>query len=687
MKMSKWFLSVILTILFMLTLGFSTVEAKTDNSDSIGNRFNVVIVLDASNSMKYTDPSGLRFEAINQFVGLLAEQGNVLGGVVFSSGVEEKTDLVNINTKTDKLDITNFFEASKTYKYTNIGAGLEKAVGMIQTSGNENLPSAIIFLSDGNTEMPSKDELTKSLDTKAGAIQTARDSSIPIYSICLNANGKADVGEMEQISKATGGVFEEVKVPDDLKDVLNDFYDMIYGTSTIHLADKSFPSDGIIKVPFEVPGIGVEEVNILINGKMSSIKLMRPDGTESAADQTSITSSDTFSMVKLKEIIAGKWMLVLQGNSGDQIKINMVYNTDLAVLTSSDPQESKMKVDEEVIIKGQLAAGDTIAEPDQYGGYTAKLEVLDKNEKILDTKDMELTSDGFQASYAFSEGVFYYRVVVNGYSLTKVSEKIGPITINKNTAPENTAPAAVESVVEKKVTIWPFKGGSFELDLNTLAKDKEDSALDYQIISSSYLEGTDYTVKDHILKQSHFSLSKGSYTVRAVDSGGLSCDIEVKVVTYNVGLIALIGIGIAVLIGLLIFAFLLWIALTKPFGGAIIVQGYANGEYSKKIKKEPRRGRCKLSLFDLKHTGLNYRRCYFQATGKNYIELVTNIPVYYDGRKTNRVRIENGTEVMTFVDEENTKRIYIRFESRRRNRSTKAARNRTRQTRPASRRK
>ena len=38
--------------------------------------------------------------------------------------------------------------------------------------------------------------------------------------------------EMQQISDATGGIFQEVTAAEDLQDTFNTFYDLIYGTSS-----------------------------------------------------------------------------------------------------------------------------------------------------------------------------------------------------------------------------------------------------------------------------------------------------------------------------------------------------------------------------------------------------------------------------------------------------------------------
>ena len=118
------------------------------------------------------------------------------------------------------------------------------------------------------------------------------------------------------------------------------------------------------------------------------------------------------------------------------------------------------------------------------------------------------------------------------------------------------------------------------------------------------------------------------------------------------------------LIVLIIFGILLWIALTKPFGGPVYVQACVNGKYGDKVKKQKARGRIKLSAFNLPSTGMNYSKAYFQATGEPHIFLKTKTPVYYSGRAVTEVRIESGAETTVSLDKEGSKLLYIRYESR-----------------------
>lgn len=71
------------------------------------NKFNVVLVTDASGSMKQTDPNQYRFEAIDLFVGLISNGGNYVGSVVFGDGVESEYPIGEVKNKADKTAVTD----------------------------------------------------------------------------------------------------------------------------------------------------------------------------------------------------------------------------------------------------------------------------------------------------------------------------------------------------------------------------------------------------------------------------------------------------------------------------------------------------------------------------------------------------------------------------------------------------
>lgn len=669
-KTHRRILSFVLSLILLVCI--STVAYADDNGNSSSiNRFNVVLVLDASNSMNYTDPQGLRYEAISQFTSLLAEEGNYLGGIVFSNHVEAQISPEIINGQTEKDEVTELLKSVMSHGvttdmgYTNIGEALTTAVDMLVTSGNPDLPSVIVFLSDGNTEMPTDEEQTSSLNLKAEAIQTARENSIGIYSICLNANNKADTAEMEQISNATGGVFQEVTSAEDLQDVFNAFYGLIYGTSAITLFNDVFPSSGTIETQFQVPGFGVEEVNIIINGTTTDITLYNPSGEET--DVTNIIS-DTFTLIKITDLISGTWNLVTEGVPGDSIKINMIYNTNLGIDVDIGQESLEITLGDPITVTAILKSGTILASTDeQYDGYSATLQIMNAYGELIDSLPMDIDDGAFTASYQANEGTYFINVYVTGNYLETTSSDIGPIsvsaTIDATEDGVDSTPIPKNNPVEETVYIWPFIGGSLTIDMAELATDPNGNELRYEIVSSSFIDGEDYSVDNDIITLDHFSLSKGSFDIKATNANGLSCNIEVIVTCYNVGIIACIVLVVVMLIALLIIGINIWYWSRKPFRGTISVQSYCNGNY-KGTPRTPRRGKCKLSAFQLDPVGLDYNKSYFQATGQQFIWLHTNIPVIWNGQKTNKVRIQSGAEVTLSIKEGDSKLLYVRFDSR-----------------------
>lgn len=635
------------------------------------NRFNVFVVLDASNSMNYTDPKGLRYEAIRQFFDLLAERGNCLGGVVFSNDVEATYPLGELTGNEEKKEVISLLRSvmssgvTGNVGYTNIGAALTAAVDQLESGANSKLPSVILFLSDGNTEMPTEDGLKISLDQKADAIERARTSGVPIYSVCLNSNHRADAGEMEQISSATGGVFQEVENADDLMDVFNTFYNLIYGTSTITLADDVFPGSGILETQFEVPGIGVEEVNIVIHGKVDKIALRAPDGTDGSAV---ISSADTYTLVKTSQILPGTWSLTTTGVPGDRIKINMVYNPNLGIHVKLLP-ENDMEPNKPVKILATLRSGTTPASSvSQYQGYSAELKIKDVQHETVKTLPMTLGDDGFSVDHSFDAGTYFLEVHVTGNYLEKDSDEIGPLTVRmigegQELPPENTAPTPVKDKIKKTVYIWPFRGGSLSLDMTELATDKEDKELSYKLISSSFLEGKDYRLEGNTVLQEQFSLSKGSYDIRATDSEGLSCDIHVVVQTINVGILTCVILGLAAVFALAVIGLIAWYWSRKPFYGDLKVQSVVNG-VSTGGNKRKSRGRCYLNVFGLEPVGLNYRKTYLQATGERWVWLITEVPVTVNGQQSKKTRIPSGVDVNVIIKQGDPKMLRVRFDSK-----------------------
>ena len=654
-------LSIVLSIL-QAGLFFDTARAA---QNAANNRFNVVIVSDASGSMLSTDPEGLRFEAINQFINLLAEQGNLLGAVSFADNINATEELTKVDSAESKQKIADTLKNTPAKGDTNIGEALQKAVTMLDEAGDKDLPSIILFLSDGNTDLKDKKDMENSLNMKADAIQAAREKGIAIYSVCLNANKKADVSEMEQISQATGGEFREVGSASDLQEVFNSFYNLIYGTSTTQLLDEAFDESGVLETKFNVPGLGVEEINIIIYGKVSEVELFDAQGQKK---DVSPMEYNTFTMIKSTDVSAGEWKLITKGTAGNHIKINMVYNTNLEVELKTQALGKVTNPKDRVKFEAYLSSGEIKADSSNIGGYEAELIVSDAYGKELDKFPMTVVDDHFELSQNLSNGVYFVKAHVSGNSLDKTSESLGPIEVSDKALTEeeknNTAPVPVTDKIKKTVYIIPFKDNTVSFDLKGLAKDKEDKKLHYMVASSSFIEGKDYSLGDDmVLKLYHYSLSRGDFDIKATDSKGLSCNISIVVKSINVGVVTAIVvliIGLIVLAVMGYFAYRLW---GTPFGGPITVTSDKGGERREQTVTK-KTGRLPLSRFRVSNIGFDIKKTYFEASGKPYIYMCSSKEFYCNGKLTKRARISNNIAVIVKPNKDSSDSITVLYQSR-----------------------
>ena len=654
-KTARMFLPLLLAALFLAAAPCAQAEG-----DEV-NRFNVSIIVDASGSMKYTDPEKLRFDAIQNFMSLLTEQGNVVGGVVFSTGIDAQTPLTRITGEADKDRIVADLEAVPANgMWTNIGEALMTSVQSLIRDGDPEKDSVILFLSDGNTDMDTDRERQVSMERQAEAIQLARQHNIKIYSICLNVNGTADTDEMRRIS-GSEALFQNISSAADLWEAFNKFHTMIYGVSTVTLFEGEIPNGGELRTKFDVPGVGVEEVNIFIYGDVKNMTVTKPDGTVytgAPKRRNAVTS------LKITDIMQGEWELYSEGVPKERIKINMKYNSDMALdVKVSPPENGAYTAGEKQVVSLILKSGSTPGSAESYRDYTADLLVTDVQGNTLSTIPMKQEGDHFQSEVELPEGAYFFIVRVLGkYDMEKMSDSI-KIEVEQ---PQNHPPVPVNETISENVTVWPVRTQPYQLDLKTLATDPDEGdTLTYTVTESSFLAGEDYSVDENqILTLQRFGrLPRGMFEITATDSGGESCAIQVNLQIRFVAFFVAAGIGVAAALALLILILLIRRSFGVAFMGSVTASNIATGV---RDTITPNRGRVRLRAFEIGDAGLS-GRCYFQATGRDYVNFIVPWParpVYNEmGRRTRRVQIENDMDTGIFANADLTNGVNVYFKS------------------------
>ncbi len=684
MRKRKWFkiirgcLGIMMTGILLTAKLLPVCAADVEKA----NRMNVVFVLDQSGSMSESDSEELRYEAVDLFMGLSTEQGNYMGAVVFDDTIILQQDIREMSGRNDKEALSDSIRAAQSDGYTDIGKAVDLATTMLIDDGNASLPSAVILLSDGNTELSggtSGEAFDVSAADKQNAIDTARNNGIKIHSVCLNADGTAKVSELQDISDATGGTCVEVESAEDLKNVFSQFYDIIYSTETIELANTTIPESGELNVAFKIPMFGVEEANIIINtlNPDTVYNLTNPDGhgyTRAEMEDMEIKAK-TFTIIKMQSPTAGDWNLIVRGISGDQVIVDMVYNTDLSLILEPDLDLGSVNIGDAVQIRAHLLnEGNRVDNAEAYTQYPVILTV--NNITAGSTEENEMNPNGMECDYNVifgDEGDYELQAYCQVEGLTVKSEilSVSPSLPKQQPSPQpqppSTPPVCLATPIEISKWIMPFEKTIAE-DMSIYFSDAEDAELSYKITD------TEMNVDAAVINGTSLELAVkecgrgGQLTIEATDSSGLSVT-GIVIVKFRSVMLVIAGILSAIL---LIIVFLIALkkakAANKVIRGRIQVMGFSeNGFLGPSETFDGAKGKMYLGRYvDYREdVGVNFSQTYLIAGEKtNYIYLISRDGYYTDmnpDTKLKKIRLDAEMELTVTSDIDRIKGLRITY--------------------------
>ena len=149
MKSVQKLLALFLAFVFSCTAASVWPDAAAEENVSTANRYNVVLVMDKSGSLRNadgvgTDPDGLRFDAMRLFLGLLTETGNNVGTIAFDEAIRYDSGLKAVDSLDDKKELVQAVEALGTSYDTDIGLAVLRAAETLSGMKDRNgLPCAI----------------------------------------------------------------------------------------------------------------------------------------------------------------------------------------------------------------------------------------------------------------------------------------------------------------------------------------------------------------------------------------------------------------------------------------------------------------------------------------------------------------------------------------------------------------
>lgn len=545
MKKIKILLVSLTLLLILVVTPFSVYGKETKNKK---NYYNIELVVDASGSLKRTDREKNRFIAIDIFLQTLRDSGNYAGAVVFTEDIQVDTGLSEMKNKTEKDKLSKEISKIEADKGdTNIGMALDTAVKRLNAMDN-GLDNVILLISDGNSDLKPESALQNSLRQKDGAIQNCITNNIPVYGICLNSNGGADINEFIEMTQKTNGDFLEVKSSSGLVNALRDFYAQIFKT-TAREDNVKTDQNGYLKKPIAVPSYGIAELNITINNasKINNLSITKPDGIKLSETEVNGVSSKIgdYCFIKLSKPMGGTWILELHGEKNTDINFSYVYNSDYKAELTSASSENSFSIGEDVKLFACFKEnGKKITGTDNYKDYSATLVLNFADEDNENTQYYSMKPDGdngFKTNLSYDQvGNYKVHAVFNCGDFEVISNEI--IFSVGNSTP---------SFKEEKIKIRKIFNNSKAIDLREYFKDIEDKKLKYTLVASSY-DGEDIEINGNELLLNN--LTDGSITVKAVDSAGASVTGVLEVSVQNLLFIIFIVLAILVILIVLLIA-------------------------------------------------------------------------------------------------------------------------------------
>ena len=440
----------------MALLLFPNLLIATPNNAQL----DAVLVIDASGSMKETDPNKLGLEGVKLFVDMLGFTDNQVGVITYGSEVSQTYPMDIVKTQSDKEEIKQFVNGiTRDLEYTDITAGLKEAVKMLNgRSTSQNSPLIVVF-TDGNNAIGGVANRTlANIDTDLAAIiSEAQTKGYPIYTIGLNDNGKLNEAYLEKISVDTKAKAFATKDPAELPDILTEIF-AAHSNLKVQSLGNMTGTGNFEEVKVNIPNANVLEANLSATSSQPvEFKLVDPSGSDRGIPSQDITlhTSSNYSLLKLNRPTQGDWKLYVKGIPGDQINIDLVYNYDIEV-TMKPLTQKNYGVGDLLEVGAYLSLqGSAINDPNLYKSAKAFLVLTDVATGIETRINMTVQGQEFVGQYTLKDkGDYRVKVIVEDTSYLRESKEeqlqVGAAT----TVASTTTPNTEDKPEEEGTPLW-----------------------------------------------------------------------------------------------------------------------------------------------------------------------------------------------------------------------------------------
>ncbi len=520
----------VMGVLCALVLGLPTPASAAQSTADASYEFNAMLVVDSSGSMddSTSDPDGLRYDAVNLFYNLAPSNSTSIGLIAFSN-----TNLFVLEPGTSSETALETLLETPVTGGTNIGSAVYSAVTLLIEQQEENgLPSQVLLLSDGETDLGDLAALAESQEEFNNAILLAQNNDIAINVIWLNPDAQASVpDEIVSLTENTGGYYEQVLSADDLVTLFARFYAQL---TNVQLSTTSASASE--NVSFESSLTGVKELAFLVEcDPDATISITSPTGEAIALDSLTSVSMQDCTLIKITDPLVGIYTFSVS----EDACITMVYSLDLIASVTAPAMTEAYGTGQSQAIQLSITDLDgTAISAVDYGNLTASIEVLTPQKETILLEPTATDSMLIASFIPEEQGYYYLTATINAGDVSFQSE-IASFTIG------NLAPIVIDDNPIVFQPIGLLFSGIFEYDLSGIFDDNEDATLSYRIVSvdTSPFEASTTTLSRSLLVGNYLAfhcsdLTKATLIVEAIDSAGGTAQTSIYVYIIPTGLLS-----------------------------------------------------------------------------------------------------------------------------------------------------
>lgn len=305
--MSGIYLRIVTTLLaFSLALQLASADTSTLKPPP-SDETDVVMLLDASGSMRVTDPERLRDEGAKVIFQFL-KAGDRLGIVQFDADARVIRDLSAFRDDERGLISDQIAQVDNSGMYTNIYEGIRQAKDLLDKSENKG-GKVIVLLSDGkmdpDPDAGTAEDLTDRLFDSV--LPELKKSGVKLYSLAFSKQADRDL--LSKIALATDGVGIYAEQPSEIQSSFSDLFLAVKKPQVLPLRGRGFEVDAEVS----------EATFYIKNDSGSDVYLETPFGAQITRDSypSGVTwyEGKQFEVITISAPEVGVWKILGLSNA------------------------------------------------------------------------------------------------------------------------------------------------------------------------------------------------------------------------------------------------------------------------------------------------------------------------------------------------------------------------------------